>query len=151
MCFAYCHIAYISPGSCKDCIKEPPLPPPPPPRPSSHAPLRVYYTFALCASGHKFSFFSHPPFSILFHKRGCGFLAAMLVNSTYKGPSPPSKRIDNAELFWDIFPENNSPRCIDFPCFVSADKSKIVWPTGMTVWIVSTSQMFANFSWFWKH
>jgi hypothetical protein len=43
--------------------------------------------------------FLPPPFSILFHKRGCGFLAAMLVNSVCEGLSPPSKRIDNAELF----------------------------------------------------
>jgi len=53
--FAYCHIAYISFGSCKDCVKEPPLSPP-----SSHfthPPSPVYYTFALWTSGHGFSFF----------------------------------------------------------------------------------------------
>ncbi len=67
MCFAYCLIAYISFGSCKDCVKEPPLSPPPP-HPTSHTPLPVNYAFALWASGHGFSFFSHPPFQSYFTK-----------------------------------------------------------------------------------
>ncbi len=86
MCFAYCHIAYISFGSCKDCAKEQLLSPPSPPSSHfTHTPLPVYYTFALWASGHGFSFLSRPLFQSWFHKRGCGFLAAMLVNSISKG------------------------------------------------------------------
>jgi hypothetical protein len=50
----------------------------------------VYYTFALWASGHRFSL-SPFPFSIQFHKRGCGFWAARLANSICKGTSPPGK------------------------------------------------------------
>jgi hypothetical protein len=44
-----------------------------------------------------------PPLSILLyiHKRGCGFLATMSVGSKTARVSPPSKRIDNAELFLD--------------------------------------------------
>jgi hypothetical protein len=41
------------------------------------------------------------PISILLyvHKRGWGFLATMSVGSNTARVSPPSKRIDNAELF----------------------------------------------------
>jgi hypothetical protein len=45
--------------------------------------------------------FLSTPVSILpsVHKRGCGFLATMLVGSKIERVSPPSKKIGNAELF----------------------------------------------------
>jgi hypothetical protein len=47
-----------------------------------------------------FPFFPPPVSSFfMFTKRGCGFLATMSVGSKTARVSPPSKRIDNVELF----------------------------------------------------
>ena len=91
--FAYCHIAYISPGSCKDCVKEPP-----PPLHFTQILSPVHYTFALLEWS-QISFFIQFLFQSKFHKEVVVFWRQMLANSIYKGTSPHSKRIDNAELF----------------------------------------------------
>jgi len=70
MCLSYCHIAYISPGSCKDCVKEPPSLPPPLSSSFLTCPLPLRdYTFALWASGHRISFFSRSLFNPALQKR----------------------------------------------------------------------------------
>jgi hypothetical protein len=82
MCFAYCHIAYISFGSCKDCVKKPPLSRPPSLFTHTPSPFTILLHYGLAVTD--FPFFA-PLFSVLFHKRGSGFLAAILVNSNCKG------------------------------------------------------------------
>jgi hypothetical protein len=52
-----------------------------------------------------FPFFPAPRFILLYvHKRGCGVLETMSVGSKIVRVSPPSKRIDNVELFRDAAP-----------------------------------------------
>ncbi len=109
MCFAYCHIAYISPGSCIDCVKEPPHPPPQPLL-TLPSPVRCTLNYKLVATNFLFS----NPFSIQISQRGCGFLVASVVDSICKGLLLISKWIDNAELFWNIFLKTTRPIALIF-------------------------------------
>ncbi len=69
MCFACCHIAYISPGSCKDCVKEPPPHHQPPPLHFTHSPslctILLHYELVVT----DFPFFSNTLFDPNFTKR----------------------------------------------------------------------------------
>ncbi len=121
MCFAYCHIAYISPGSQKDCVKEPPPRSPPPPPSTSHSPplctILLHYELVVT----DFLFFQFL-FRSKFHKETAVFWRQMLANSIWKGTSPHSKRTDNAELFLDIFLKTTRPIAFIFPALFPQTK-----------------------------
>ncbi len=73
----------------------------------------------------------------------------MLVNSNCKGFSSFKRWSIMLSFSETFFLKTTRPIAL-ISLLVFSVQSKIVKPTGMTVWIVSTSQMFANFSWFWK-
>ncbi len=79
MCFAYCHlhIIWLMKRLCKGAAAVPPIP--------LHTPsLPVYYTYALWASGHRFSFFPPPFFSPISQKR-LWFFGGNVVSSNCQG------------------------------------------------------------------
>jgi len=101
----------------------------------THTPLSRVLYFCIISWWSRNFLFLPAPFSILLylHKRGCGFLATMSVGSKIARVSPPSKRIDNAELFCDKLPQNDVTHCSDFSACFSCTKIRQVKPRGMTV------------------
>jgi hypothetical protein len=87
MCFAYCHIAFISTGLCKECVY-------------THPPFLciILLHYKLVVTEFPFSPrpFFNPSLPSQKRLRFFGNNAGGIINCN--GVSPPSKRIDDAEL-----------------------------------------------------